>query len=169
MTLEQIRNGKTDPLGHSSIQPWSAGAHFPGVIARVEEYADFPVGAFTGKPVELTFGRRLVRTGHRAIYKGEERMFWSTDEVDTYEAAAHWIACMKELDEEAKPYGRQADGIYQGELQAPAGDASLIAELRRTNGELVNALKDMLHSNCRHAPAYKARCAAELARLGVQS
>lgn len=127
MTPDQIRNGKIDHLNHSSIQPWSAGAHFPGVIVRVERYEThedyierlllrtppakcprFPLSseAFYALPVET----RRVRTGHRAIYKGEERMFWSTDELDTYEAAAHWIACMKELDEEAA-------GIYEGELQ----------------------------------------------------
>lgn len=30
--------GKVDPIGHSSIQPWSAGPLFPAVIARTEYY-----------------------------------------------------------------------------------------------------------------------------------
>ena len=140
MTLDQIRNGKTDLLGHSSIQPWSAGAHFPGVIVRVEYYethADyierllrhtppaecprFPMNSeqFYAQPLE----QRFARAGHRAIYKDQSRLFLHSP--DTYAEAAHWIACLKEFDEEA-PAIRAAEaayrssGIYEGELQGMA-------------------------------------------------
>jgi len=94
----------TAPMNHSGVQPWSQGAIFPGVISRVETYAEFV------QPERLTLEQRRVNTQWRAIYGADERL------CDSYEEAEYWIATRKELDEEEKPYGRQADGIYQGEL-----------------------------------------------------
>jgi len=35
-------NLAVDPIGHSAVQPWSAGEYFPAVIFRVETYATEP-------------------------------------------------------------------------------------------------------------------------------
>ena len=35
-------NLAADPIGHSAVQPWSAGAYFPAVIFRVETYETEP-------------------------------------------------------------------------------------------------------------------------------
>lgn len=37
-TAEQRRAARADTVGHSGVQPWSAGDLFPAVIARVERY-----------------------------------------------------------------------------------------------------------------------------------
>ena len=47
----QNQVGGTDSIGHSSIQPWSAGPLFPGVIARIGD------------------------RGHEALYKGQRAVF----------------------------------------------------------------------------------------------
>jgi hypothetical protein len=41
-TAEQRRASSADAIGHSSVQPWSAGDLFPCVLARVERY-DAPI------------------------------------------------------------------------------------------------------------------------------
>lgn len=39
-TAEQRRAGHRDTIGHSSVQPWSAGPIFPCVIMRSERYPE---------------------------------------------------------------------------------------------------------------------------------
>jgi hypothetical protein len=41
-TAEQRRAARVDVVGHSGVQPWSAGEIFPCVIARVERYSEEP-------------------------------------------------------------------------------------------------------------------------------
>ena len=41
-TAQQRHASHVDAVGHDSVQPWSAGALFPCVIAYVERYAEYP-------------------------------------------------------------------------------------------------------------------------------
>lgn len=87
-------NGQRDTLGHSSIQPWSAGDLFPAVIARVERYND-PVGDI-----------EYCLTGCAATVSYELRIGAFCDEYATREDAemvARW-ACKD---------GRIVPGIYE--------------------------------------------------------
>lgn len=127
MTPIQAHQSRVDTVAHSGVQPWSQGALFPGVIVRVETYAELHVSPWNVPVLYQELEHRWVRTQWRAIYGADERLF------DTYEEAEAWIATRKELDEEPKAYGnafaqldrdmtafecgRQADGVYQGELQ----------------------------------------------------
>jgi hypothetical protein len=106
----------TAPMNHSGVQPWSQGAIFPGVISRVETYVD-PYMIVNDEVDEhdsferpATLAERLIGAKWLARWRADERL------CDSYEEAEAWILTRKELDEEEKPYGRQADGIYQGEL-----------------------------------------------------
>lgn len=53
--------GGRDLIGHSAIQPWSAGEHFPAVVSRVETYnPDGTLRLHIGDSVQ--HGRRARQT-----------------------------------------------------------------------------------------------------------
>jgi len=81
MSPNELRASAVDPLGHSSVQPWSAGELFPGTITRVERYAE-PRG---DEPLAF----RLIVECECAEYKGRSALF------ATYREAANWIRGQK--------------------------------------------------------------------------
>jgi hypothetical protein len=70
--------GGIDGVGHSSVQAWSAGDLFPGVIARIEKEVKV-FGEWSDNPATVTF------TSFEMTYKGTIAYF------ATYEAAADRI------------------------------------------------------------------------------
>lgn len=59
---EQRRAARVDVIGHSGVQPWSAGDLFPCVIATVERYADW------AEYVERERAARRPYLTHAAFY-----------------------------------------------------------------------------------------------------
>jgi hypothetical protein len=164
-----------DTVAHSGIQPWSQGALFPGVIKRVETYTTplewLPYALQFKRITEETKSRyrvyaanfyaaieqRLVKTQWLATYGADERL------CDTYEEAEQFIRARKKFDGEPKPYGRQADGIYQGELQSPVPAkryfniysarcrrhlATVIAESQAAADEIAASFADIYGGGC---------------------
>ena len=75
MRTNDNQPGGRDLVGHSGVQPWSAGPIFPGIIARVEVYS--PDGAMTH------FGTHWTLT-----YPGQPTEVFTT--YDAAEATARW-------------------------------------------------------------------------------
>lgn len=80
-----------DKLGHSSIQPWSAGPLFPAVIATVDNYRAFAEYVASGTPVDdqpeaearyyaQPLQARLRHVSFELIYPGEKPARYATYE-----------------------------------------------------------------------------------------
>lgn len=104
---------RTDTVGHSSVQPWSAGAIFPATITRVERYLS-PLGEHQVDAMSDGYQRYLDRfyTGPLAdrldFTSWELTLDGRSEEFATYDDAH---ACAQELisDLEQRANWREGD------------------------------------------------------------
>jgi len=79
-SLKALAKQGIDALGHSGVQPWSAGPIFPAVIAKVERYDEMPRNLFSGVLVPLA--DRLKTAWYELTLDGRTEQYATCEDAE---------------------------------------------------------------------------------------